>query len=147
MAYCTNTNVQNETKGLDYASSGAAITSIKVDEFISQADAYIDSRIGLKYSTPVTATESLKILKQISTWLVVDRVKDILTTRTGNAQRDQTSEPVVTPGTKAERMLKDIVAGNILLSDATLRSSSDGVHSFTYDEGEEHTFEKGVDQW
>lgn len=146
MAYCTYTDVQNECKGLDLNAS-SAVTSSKITTFITQADAYINSKIGLKYVTPVTGTEALLVLQMISSWLVVDRVKDILTTRTGNAQRDQTSEPVVTPGMKAERMLKDIVAGNLLLSDATLNSSSDGVQSHTYTEGEEHTFQKGEDQW
>lgn len=146
MAYCTNTEVQNECKGLDYNSS-SAITTTKVDAFIGQADAYIDSRLGLRYVTPITGAGALLVVKMISTYLVADRVQSILKTLTGNAQRDQNNIPEDTLGKKAERMIKAILAGEMTLSDATLVSSSEGVHSTTYDDEIEHTFEQGVDQW
>ncbi len=131
MAYCANTDVQAEFKSLTYNSAG--VTSAKVDEWITQADAYINSKVGVKYLVPVTSAASpisFSVLKMISTWLVADRVKDILYTLTGTPSADQNSKQ-----------------GDLKLSDATLVSSSDGVSSFSYENGEEHTFQKNVNQW
>ena len=89
MAYSTNSDIQSEFKNLAYSSSG--ITSAEVDEFIAQEDAYIDGRIGNKYDTPVTASNSVKILKTISIQLVAARVKTILAVKTGIPVTDQDS--------------------------------------------------------
>ncbi len=147
MAYCVSTDVVAEFKSLDIVSAGVPVTTAKVSEFISQADAIINAKVGLKYEVPVAAgaTESLKILKQISTWLVANRVKEILRLETG----DKKVELLATGNLekKAFAMLDEIVKGTLKLSDATLATSADGVRSFAVDNDEEHTFKKGEDQW
>jgi hypothetical protein len=77
MAYSALSDIQSEFKALTFSASTTP-TSTAVGGFITQADAEIDARVGLKYVTPVTGTTSLAILQRISTMLVVGRVKKIL---------------------------------------------------------------------
>jgi len=143
MAYCTNSDVQAEFKKLNFDSSG--ITSAEVDEFINQEDAYIDGVISQKYDVPVTASESLKILKTISIHLVAYRVKAILAVKTGIEATDQGGENSLKA--MADQKLTQIVEGKLRLRDADLANSYDGVKSFAVSDDIDHIFDRGVDQW
>ncbi len=143
MPYCTPSDVTSEFKKLTLNDS--TVSTAKVTEWISQADAYIDGKIGLKYEVPITATEALKIVKQISIWLVAGRVKDVLETATGESSTEQVSRGDLAKMAKA--LIQEIIEGKLKLSGATLASSSDGVRSFAVDNAEEHTVKKGEDQW
>lgn len=143
MAYCVHGDVTNEFKKLTL--NDATISQAKVTEWISQADAYIDAKLGLRYETPITGTEALKICKQISTWIVAGRVKEALDQDTGDDRVDQIMRGDLEK--KAKAMLTEIVEGKMILSDATIRRTGDGVKSFVVDEGEEHVMKKGEDQW
>lgn len=145
MAYCTNSDVQAEFKSLTYTSG--LITSAKVDEWIAQADAYINARIGLKYQTPVTDADALSILKTISVWFVAYRVKDILITSTGSPAVDQNSQPRNDYMKLAEARLQLIIDGKLPLPNTSLANSTDGVKSYSYANSIEHTFKKDVAQW
>ena len=143
MAYSTNSDIQSEFKNLAYSSSG--ITSAEVDEFIAQEDAYIDGRIGNKYDTPVTARNSVKILKTISIQLVAARVKTILAVKTGIPVTDQDSSSNL--AVMAKEKLEQIVKGDLLLSDADLKTANDGVDSFAVSDSIDHVFDRDKDQW
>jgi hypothetical protein len=143
MAYSLNTDVQAEFKNLTYSSNG--ITSAEVDEFISQEDAYINGIVGRKYETPVTGSDSLKILKTISVQLVAARVKRILAVKTGIAETDQDSSTNLQA--MALKKLDEIALGKLLLSDATLGRASDGVNSFAVSDDLSHIFKRDVQQW
>lgn len=148
MAYCLNTDVQAEFKNLNYVSSGG-ITSGEVDTWIGETDAYINARISLKYSTPITNATDLLIMKTISVWLTADRVKKRLTTLTG-VKGEQSSEPEEGWAVAAEKRLEAIVTGMLPLANSTLTRSNDGVDSYSYSQAEETeapVFSKGVDQW
>lgn len=146
MAYCVESDVKAEFKNLEYDSS--TITAAKVSEIISQEEAVINAKIGLKYSTPVVladSPESVKILKMVSIWKSYQRVKDILKVQVGTDKLSQ-----IAPDDKREaasKMLKEIVDGELPLPDATLAAASDGARSYVVDESEEHVMEKGVEQW
>ena len=143
MAYSTNADVQSEFKNLTYTSNG--ITSAEVDEFISQEDAYIDGMVGGKYATPITGSESLKIIKTISIYLVANRVKTILAVKTGISKTEQDS--VSSLASIAKEKLKMIREGTLILSDATLARASDGVDSFAVSDDIKHVFDRDKDQW
>jgi len=116
MAYCTNSQVLAEFKNLSWASSGG-IASATVDQWITEADTYIDAHVSLKYSTPVSSSVGgAQLLRTISVWLVADRVQDTLKLLTGNANIDQSSIPEPRYRARAEKMLKEIVAGKIALA-------------------------------
>lgn len=152
MAYAVYTDVQSEFKKLTF-DADSVISSSEVTEWITQSENYINAKIGLKYSVPVSATDSpqsVSILKMVSIWLVADRIKEILTVRTGNSATEQTSDVKITYRDKAEKMLKDIVGGILPLPDATLGSTSDGVKSYSYTEAQSdtpQTFQRAVRQW
>lgn len=144
MAYCTNSDVTNEFRRLTLNDS--TVSTAKVDAWISQEDAYIDGKVGLKYVVPITATEALKIIKKISILLVSARVKDAL-------DMGEDADPKIeiiekgNPRKKAEAMLQDIIDGKLLLSGASLATSADGVKSFNASNSIEHVMDKSKRQW
>jgi hypothetical protein len=143
MAYSTNSDIQSEFKNLTYTSGG--ISSSEVDNFILEEDAFIDGIVGRKYETPVTGTYSLRILKTISIQLVVSRIKRILAVKTGRPELDQDSSSNLFAMAKTK--LDDIAEGRLILSDATLARSSDGVDSFAVSDDIKHIFKRDQDQW
>lgn len=145
MAYCTNAEVAAEFKNLTFSGSSTP-TSTTVDNWIAQADAEIDSRVGLKYVVPLTGSNALIIAKQLSTAIVAERVRRTLKIKTSEEATRQDGRAGDT-AKEARDMMTQIVEGKLKLSDATLASSQDGVASFNVSNGEEHTFEKSVDQW
>lgn len=147
MAYCVASDVTSEFKRVDFSLANSAVTTAEVTEFISQADQFIDSKIGLKYEVPVTGANSLKILKQISIYLVAYRIKRILEVKV--ATPDPNAQDVQNQNLRqiALDMLKDIVDGLLLLSDATLASSGNGVGSYAYSNDQVAQFDRDTEQW
>ena len=144
MAYSTTTDVASEFKNITISAT-SALTTTEVTEFIVQADAYIDSRLGLKFTVPITGAESLKIVKRLSIWLVASRMKEIYKVKTGAVLVDQGETGDL--GKMAREELDKIIKNELLLSDATLLSSANGVKSFSNDNGEEYTFQRNRDDW
>ncbi len=143
MAYCTTAEVQAEFKSLVFTGT---LSEATVSRWVDEADAIINGKIGLRYSVPVSgATESLKILKSLSTRMVAERVRNHLKVKTGDPEKDQ-------DGTSAEtkainQMLADIVKGALLLSDATELDGDEGAKDYNDTNDIEHTFEIGEEQW
>lgn len=145
MAYCTSADVAAEFKFLTISSSSAVTTTV-VTEFISQADAYLNSRVGLKYIVPITGTESLKIMKRLSIWFTAARIKDLITVKLGQPiGEQQTREGDLYKMVNDELDL--IVKGLLLLSDSTSATTADGVRSFDVDDSQEFEFDRNSDQW
>lgn len=143
--YCESSHISGEFKGITFSAS-TAVTSTQVERFIEEADAEIDAKVGLKYVTPVTGTESLKVLRSISIAIVASRVRAILEVKTADSRTEQAVRGG-DPAKVAREKLDQIVKGTLLLSDASLRSSGQGMRSFNSDNAEEHTFKKNRDQW
>ena len=144
MAYCTKEDVQAEFKQLTY-DGGGVISSTAVDDWISQADAYINSKVGLQYVVPVTGTESLKILKSMSIALVAERIRGKLSVKTGKTENDQNSQSTGLKTVNA--MLTDIIDQKLLLSDATLVNANSGVSDYNSTHDVKHQFKINQDQW
>ena len=146
--YCSSDEVQEEFKSLTFG-TGTSVTSDRVDRFIEEASAYINSKIGLVYTTPVVeadSPESWMVLRMICIMLVVKRLKPILSVRAPTEKDSQESEGEDDVG-GAEKMLKDIIDQKLLLTDAPKISSSGVVNSYSRTNGLEHTMKKGEDQW
>lgn len=142
MAYSTNSDVVDEFKSLD---TSGKITTAKIDEWISQADEYIDGRIGLIYETPVTGAKSLKILKEISIGFVAQRIAYVLETKTITPKGDQVIPKNLIE--QAEKRLQMIVDRELLLSDATDKTVHHGVKSYSNDNTVSRNFDQSKDQW
>ena len=143
MAYSTNAAVVDEFKNIDTANG--IITTAKIDEWISQADEYIDGRIGLIYVTPVTGVKSLKILKEISIGLVAQRIAHILETKSITPKGDQAIPKNLIE--QAEKRIDMIVERKLLLSDADELSTHAGVKSYSSSNTVKRVFDQSKNQW
>lgn len=145
MAYSVTSDVASEFKKITF-DANSSVTSTEVTEFISQIDAWIDGVLTSKYETPVTGTESLKILKMISIGLTVQRLIPILRVKTGVENLDQDTQSVVS---RAQDLLKDIKKNDLILTDAVKKTTHEGFKSYTSDNSDtiDFTFKVGTDQW
>lgn len=144
MAYSVYGDVSSEFKGMAFGASTTP-TSTEVTEFIAQADAEIDARLGVKYVTPISGTKSLVICKILSIKISAQRVRDVIAVKSGNKEVD--SEAGTNSKKEALAMINDILNDRLLLSDATSNSSQDGFASFNVDNNEEFEMKKGTNQW
>lgn len=142
MAYSLNSDVTNEFKSID---TSGKITTTKIDDWIGQADEYIDGRIGLIYITPVTGAKSLSILKEISIGLVAQRIAYVLETKSITPTGDQTIPKNLIE--QAEKRIQMIVNRELLLSDATDKTTHAGVKSYSGSNIVTRRFDQSKDQW
>ena len=146
MSYCEVEQVQEEFKSLDVDDSTTAISTARIERFIEEADAEINSRIGLKFVVPVTGPLSLIILRTISIQLVAGRLRDIMKTKGPEAATSQaTRDKDLVADARAK--IEQIIKGVLLLPDATLVSQADGLQSFDVDNMEQFIFDKDSRQW
>lgn len=147
MAYCTNEDVTNEFKSID--TTNGLITTSKIDEWISQADAYINGRLAGIYETPITGANSLLILKTISIGFVAQRIARILQVKSTTPKGDQYIPKDLIKEAKDTLVL--IVNKAIILTDATSATTNGGVSSYTSDNpcspDTQRVFRQGVEQW
>lgn len=150
--YASNTDIQAEYLNITWNS--ATLSSTKVDEFCSQAGEYIDAKIGTKYVLPIDsgAVKTLKLLKMLTIWMVKERLKAIIQTKTGSNKAD--AEDKINLQDKADKMLDSIRKGEIELLDAKKVGTGDGVGSYVADNagagcgsGPGAVFKRGKDQW
>lgn len=144
MAYSTVAQIESEFKNVDF-NANSAVTDTEVGDIISQTDAEIDARLGVKYIVPITGAVSLLILRTISTYITCARVSKIIEVKTGESDKDQPRR--IEERATAIKMLNEIVEGKMLLSDATEISTRGGVRSYTYENNIESTFDVTKDQW
>lgn len=144
MAYSTNALVASEFKSITF-STDTKIKSSEVDQWITEADEYIDARIGLVYSTPVTATKSLEVLKTISIGLVAQRVSRAMEIKSITPTGDQYIPKDLI--LEAKERLQMIVDRKLLLSDATEITTHGGVSSYSNDNTVTRKFDQTKDQW
>jgi phage gp36-like protein len=145
MAYATEAEIESEFKNLTI-DTGTAITTATVATYLAQADAEINSRLGVKYETPITGTESLVLIKMIEIWLVKDRVQKAMKVKTGIEKSSQDLGDA-DYRKQALDLLADLASGKVALSDATLKDSSGGVKSYASSNSVENIFKVGVTQW
>jgi len=148
MAYATSAHISSEFKDITFSAS-TKVTDTEVDRFIEEADAEIDSVLSKRYVTPITGSVSLILIRQISIWLVAQRVKDILVVKTGVKGSDQGNlrNDDIRLDRKAKNMLQDIVNEKLDLVDATFLDSSGGVSSYNVDNNIGHVFDRESNQW
>ena len=154
MPYSTPDQVKLELKGLTYSNT-STVKEADVEQWIAEADEEINSAVGVKYKVPVVAADSpfaTILLRTISIALVKGRVADQLKIFTGG-ERNQDAQMFHTMTPKeAREKLKMIQMGKLILRDAELVDSRDGVADYTTDDAEipgqdDRTFTYGVDEW
>lgn len=145
MPYCTKEQVSDEFNGSITFGTSTNPTDTTVDRWIAEADALIDSKVGLRYLVPVTNATDLLIIRSIAVMLVAARVRK----RLNRASSDgETAKKVVSDGwNEAQKMLDQIAKGTMELANTDLRSTTVGTKSFTSSCADPHTFKKNCDQW
>jgi phage gp36-like protein len=129
MAYCTYDQVEEEFKALTLSAS-TSVTITQAQRFITEADAEIDSIIGVRYDTPVTDATGLIILRKISIELVASRIQKILATKTSVESAKQSGREEDLEA-KAMKKLEKIADGSMKLGSATLVTSHQGIRVTT----------------
>lgn len=111
--YCTVQDVEsyfyNRTFGCE---AGAYLTVDKVRGFIINEAAFIDAKIGVLYTLPITITRNLVILKMINEKLVVGTIDDIDRQRTDDGKFDRSRNM----RKEALDLLQQIIDGEIILN-------------------------------
>jgi len=147
MAYSTPTLISSEFKSITFSAT-TKVTEDEVTQFIVEADAYIDARIGLIYTTPVTlaaSPKSMEVLKTISIGLVAQRIAKIMELKSTSPQGDQAIP--VDLAIQARANLEMIVKRELLLSDAVSISSVQGVKSYSSSNTVTRVFDQSKTQW
>ena len=119
-----------------------------VSQFIVEADALINSYVGKKYQTPITADpSSVTLMKLFSRTIVRDRIKSILEVK-------QTSSTGANQDTRGAYSTRDVMAqlrliqtSQLSLSGAALRVTQGAFSSYNAEHGISPQFRKGVRQW
>lgn len=143
MGYCTAAQVQLEFKELTFSAT-SAVKSAQVDEFIAEADAEIDSIIGVTYQLPIVGTQPLLLLRRISRALVADRVAGILEVRTGDPKTSQTSSRMTRE--EALEIARGIAEGTILFDAVETTAAKTGV-VYSEENASGRVFKKDEKQW
>lgn len=145
MAYCAFADIQKDFPGVNFTTG--RVTSAEIADFITDADALINSYLSARYSVPVTGTESVKVLKYYSRTLVSDKVKAILEVKqASNAGANQN----VRSGLSTKdviKLLEELRDGTAQLSDADLLLANGGINSFNVKKSIEPEFKKSEKQW
>lgn len=148
MAYCTASDVQADFKSVVFNST-SNVTSTAVTQFIVEADALINSFVGARWTTPITAdASSLALMSLYSRTLVADRIRGIL----ANNQKTNTdaNQQVKSDGFSVKDVmlaLNAIKNGDMQLSGASLLLPNAGFNSNNYNNGVQPVFNKQVRQW
>jgi len=149
MAYAAYGDIESEFKNLEFSTS-KALTPAEVTEFISQEEGVINAAVSTRYDTPVTGTEAVKVLKNISIAIVACRVAKIL-----NLKKDIPIPAGMIPQQlnegwacrKAEKLLEKIQSGKVVLDDAEAVSSGQGVSSYNSDNSICPVWKRDAKQW
>lgn len=148
MAYSSSTEVEADFKNLTFGTTGNCTTS-EVEQFIQEADALIDSYVGMRYTVPVVASGSgLDLLKLFSRSLAAERVRAILQVKQGTGtQANQNVRDSLLSYKDVIAQLERIAKGEVTLDGATALVSGGGFYSRNYANSETPVMKKNCKQW
>lgn len=142
MAYCLLADIEKHYMGTTFTASTVP-TSTNINDMISVNSARIDGRLGKKYTTPITGTESLKIVKRICEILTASQVDDILQQLI--PAKEKTDRPIEYRK-EAEELLKGIEEGTLILSDAA-DITGDMFYNYNVENSITAVMKKDTRQW
>ncbi len=152
MSYATIAKVEGEFKNVTFTSKDAvlpllptAVTIEDVTQWLADADAEINSRLSVKYQTPITGTEALTVMCMLAIWLVKDRILGVMEVKGVTPATSQIAPK--SNRQKALDALNDLVSGKMKLTDATPATTADGVRSYMSDNVIQNVFDRTIEQW
>jgi phage gp36-like protein len=150
MPYATVADITSEFKDIDFSASNAAVTTTEVEKFLTETDALINATVANRYTTPITGTISLLIVKKIEIDIVCCRVAKILNLKKEVPTPNNSIVQEMNYGAackKSEKLLEDISSGGLELPDAPVSDSSPGISSYNADNNILPIFERDTKQW
>jgi len=157
MAYTTVAKVKSMFRNIKFDASSSAVTESEVEKFITDADTWIDAKLNPYYTTPITGTESLKIVDMISKYLAAHTVKTILELTTQSSSKNQEVQSNLRK--LAEKMIEELIPhydgkskvwtdAVTPLPDAAKKDvAPTGDSGFSYPTVTSPTFTKGGNNW
>lgn len=144
--YVSVNDIEAEFRDVNFGATNSLVTDVKVEEFIDQAEAYVNGKISCKYMTPITSSISVPIVKTICIYLVADRIAKIMRIKTSSSS-DQDETKSLTE--IAEEMLEAICSDDLKLLGATLQETGNGVNSWSRSNKStfSRVFKRGETQW
>jgi phage gp36-like protein len=127
MAYCLATDVERRFPECDFTTL-TTVTTSDVEAWIDINTAEIDGRLEDAYTTPITGTKSLLIVKKICEFMTMADVEEVLAQK-GIGEDKQKKTMAERHRDAAEKMLKAIEDGLLALPDAESISSSSFANS------------------
>lgn len=146
MSYISVDDVLLEFKALTVNAS-TAITSAKIQQYITTEEAVINGKIAGLYSVPIAASASISfsIMQGLALAAVRARILPIVAVKTGKDDLDQGGASDLREYVK--ETLDMIRNREMILVDATLVDANGGIDSYNVDESVEAVFDKDVEQW
>jgi|WetSurMetagenome_2_1015567.scaffolds.fasta_scaffold180052_3 hypothetical protein len=142
MAYSSASDIQALIKWVVFSTS-SKVTLAELDNYISDADAFINSKLERVYVVPITHLNDIEILKYISARFAACEVAQVLILQAGGKIPD-----IVTQWRKdATERLALILDLTIDLPNTTKLVSSNGLYSYTYNGNEENDYEDTPPIW
>lgn len=148
MSYATVDEIVDEFKSLVIDEAKSVMTTSKIQSFIDQAGAEIDSFIFERYVLPVTGTKSALFLKKICIDLVSFRVTKIISIKNAIPDSKGVYQEILEGAFYREAMakLKKIHNGDLKLVDAPEAGGSP-VRSYSQKATLTPIFKKNERQW
>lgn len=126
MAYCDSGDIQSLIKWVIFTNA-SKVTLTELEQYISDADTIIDSKLERIYQVPITDMDDINILKYISARLAASEVAQVLVLH-ANGQ----IPPVIRKWQEsAYEHLEKIVDGTIKLVNSNKAVNSRGLYSYT----------------
>ena len=148
MAYTTAAEIQADFKNIDFSATGAAIATAAVTQFIVEADALINSFVGVRYVTPISSGDGLNLMKLLSRSLVSARIRGMLEVKQAqSANANQNVQTAFLSVAQVMKILTDIRNDVLGVDGAVPLVTSNGFFSNNYANDIQPKVEKDTKQW
>lgn len=146
--YALPADVANEFRSITFNST-SDITDTRVQGFLDEAEAEINTALAIVYVTPITGTQSLLIVKRIEIAIVAARVAAIIDLKRSPSQDKNIQQEFNKSGfaKAARKSLENLKNRITTLTDAVLLNSDFGMSSETVDLNIVAVFDKDKEQW
>ena len=136
MAYAAYTDIQNEFKNTAFDAT-AKLTSTEVTEIITQTENTVNAQLAQVYSTPVTNSTDVSIIKRLIIMFVKHRVQEILKLKSGEELDSEESSLE----DKAQKMLDKIIEKKLLHNTTRKTTNNVGVEDYNSNNDIHATFD------
>jgi len=148
MTYALPADVANEFRNITFDGT-SDITDVRVQGFLDETEAEINTSLAVVYITPITGTQALLVVKRIEIAIVAARVAAIIDLKRSPSQDKNIQQEFNKAGfaRAARKSLENLKNRITTLTDAELLNSDFGMSSETLDLQVEPVFDKCKQQW